>query len=81
MLLTPNPHYGKRVAVIESLFLRKASRDSAQGRLLMRLIEVFAKKENCAAVGYSAPTGSRLEKLLSLLPDYTHTNTVFMRPL
>jgi len=38
MMLTPVfPHYGKRVASIESLFIAKASRSSgANGRLMTR---------------------------------------------
>ena len=74
------PHYGQRVAAIESLFVAKDKR-SIVGWNLMQYIEAHARLAGCKAVLYSAPAGGRLEQLLSSLRNYRRTNTVFTRSL
>lgn len=76
-----NPHYGKKIATVESLFLTRAERAGNGGRLLMGALEDHAQRMGCAAVLYSARAGSRLESLLTHLPLYQFTNTVFLRSL
>jgi GNAT superfamily N-acetyltransferase len=73
------PHYGKKIATVESLFVAKKHRTGNTGLDLMSAIEKFAKSKECVAILYSAPTGSQLEKLLSLLKPYRRTNSVFCR--
>jgi GNAT superfamily N-acetyltransferase len=75
------PHYGRQIATVESLFVAKAHRCGNAGLQLMRAIEQHAKLQECVAILYSAPTGSQLEKLLSLLKPYRNTNSVFCRSL
>lgn len=74
------PHYGKKIAAVESLFVAKASRPGV-GTALMESLEEYAGNEQCAAILYSAPSGSRLEALLDHLKSYRRTNSVFTRKL
>lgn len=75
------PHYGRRIATVESLFLAKAHRLGRTGNSLMLALENWAAARGCAAILYSAPAGSQLEKLLRLTKGYRHSNTVFLRSL
>lgn len=80
-ILTPIlPHYSKRVATVESLFMAKANRNTGMGGELMRHIENFAKGFGCVGLLYSAPSESPLEYLLQAR-DYQRTNAVFFRSL
>jgi hypothetical protein len=75
------PHYGKRIATVESLFIAAAQRRGRTGNELMCALEEHAAKCGCVAILYSAPAGSQLERLLQLLRPYRHSNTVFLRAL
>ncbi len=75
------PHYGRKIATVESLFVARAHRAWGAGSALMREIEAHARREGCVAVLYSAPAGGRLERLLKLSKSYRHSNTVFLRAL
>jgi GNAT superfamily N-acetyltransferase len=80
MVLTPIlPHYGKRLATIESIFVAKAHRRSAAGQALMNAVERFAKQLGCAGILYSSPAGGKLERLLEAHKEYQRTNAVFYR--
>lgn len=82
MVVTPvMPHYGKRVASIESLFVAKERRSSGAGLELMRKIEEFVKDFGCAGILYSSPSGGQLERLLEASKAYQRTNAVFYRSL
>lgn len=72
------PHYGKKIATVESLFLAKSHRHGSAGRELMAEIESWVKSEQCAGMLYNARAGSSLERLLSSLPKYQRTNSVFL---
>lgn len=75
VLTTVLPHYGKKVATVESIFAKRGGKD------LMHAIDVYAKEAGCVAVFYSAPVGGRLERLLSAKKNWTHTNAIFCRSL
>jgi hypothetical protein len=75
VLTTVLPHYGKKVATVESIFAKRGGKD------LMQAIEAYAKEAGCAVIFYSAPAGGRLERLLSLKKSCKHTNTIFTRSL
>ena len=79
------PHYGRKVATIESLFVAKASRPDGIGKELMQAVEQYAKSAGCTSILYSAPAGGKLERLLYLKSmrkkGYSHTNSVFCRSL
>jgi GNAT superfamily N-acetyltransferase len=75
------PHYGRKVATMESLFVAKEHRNSDAGKELMRAVEEYAKAERCNAILYSAPAGGQLERLLTIKRGYRHSNTVFVREL
>jgi hypothetical protein len=75
VLTTVLPHYGKKVATVESIFAKRGGKD------LMEAIEAYAKQAGCVAILYSAPAGGRLERLLSLKKTITRTNAIFCRSL
>jgi GNAT superfamily N-acetyltransferase len=75
------PHYGTKIANVESLFLAKSHRVSNAGVRLMETIEAQAESMLCIAVLYNARAGSSLERLLTYLPSYQRTNSVFLRSL
>jgi GNAT superfamily N-acetyltransferase len=81
LLMPVLPHYSKRVANLESLFIAKAHRKGKAGRELMRAVEAAAKEAGCAGILYSAPTGGKLERLLDASKPYQRTNAVFYRSL
>lgn len=80
ILLTPVlPHYGKKVANLECIFIAKASRRTGAGRELMNAVERYAKQVGCVGILYSSPAGGQLEKLLEASKGYQRTNAVFYR--
>ena len=81
ILLYVLPHYGRKIASVESLFVAKSHRAGGSGLLLMRAVEEAAATSGCAAMIYSAPAGGQLEKLLSLRKNCRLTNAVFTRKL
>lgn len=75
------PHYGKKVAATESIFVSESHRGDIGGRLLL-FIENYAKSKECVAFLYSAPVGSQFAHLLTAnLDRYRHTNNVYLRSL
>jgi GNAT superfamily N-acetyltransferase len=81
LLIHVLPHYGKRIANVESLFIAKAHRAHGVGEILKLSLEEYAKDRGCVGVLYNARVGSRLEQLLTLQPEYERTNSVFLRSL
>ena len=70
------PHFdGKTMATIESIFLSKDYRKGRSGVSLIRWAQQTALVKGAVGVYISAPVGSRLEKLASLIA--TKTNSVF----
>lgn len=75
------PHYGKKIATAESLFLAAAHRSAGPGNRLLQTVERYAREQGCVAILYSAPAGSQFERLLRARKPYRHSNTVFLRSL
>lgn len=76
------PHYGKKIASTESIFIARKYRHKGIGRDLLNFIEDYAKKNGCVAFQYTAPVGSRFSQLLALNVDrYRRTNHVYLRDL
>ena len=81
-LLTPVlPHYGVRVATVETLFVGKDFRSTSAGLDLRRALEDHAAAAGCVGILYSAPAGGQLERLLEASRHYYKTNSVFYRGL
>jgi GNAT superfamily N-acetyltransferase len=78
VLVSVLPHYGKKIANMESFFLGQSHRRGNAGRTFMAWLEAFAKEMECAALLYNARAGSSLEKLLGAIPEYQRTNSVFL---
>jgi len=83
VLLSTLPHFGKRAAVVESLFVSPAARDLGYGvgGALMREAESYAREQGAEAILYSTPAGGSLEKALMRREPYRATNTIFFRSL
>ena len=75
------PHYGQKIATVESIFLAARERPSWAGNSLMNAIEQFTREQGCKVILYNARAGSRFEKLLSLMKPYKRTNSVFLLDL
>jgi GNAT superfamily N-acetyltransferase len=80
VLLPILPHYSRKVATIESIFVAQEHR-AGIGRALLLAIEQFSKLQGCEAVLYTAPAGSRFDALLAHSSVYRHTNNVYCRSL
>ncbi len=77
VLMTILPHYGRKMATIESLFVSKAHRNTSAGADLMKTVEAHVKDAGCVGILYSAPAGGQLERLLKCKKRYKRTNAVF----
>lgn len=77
MLVTVLPHYGQKTATVESLFVSEPFRKTGAGLGLMAAMEDYASEAGCKAMLYSAPTGGKLERLLSRRKGSRRTNAVF----
>jgi len=71
------PHYGKKIAATESIFISRVKRNNGIGGNLLKTIEGYAKDNFCEAFLYSAPDGSMFDRVLSA--RYRHTNNVYLR--
>ena len=80
VLISILPHYGRKVATVESLFVASAHRPK-HGKDLLKTLETDAAEADCEAILYSARAGSQLELLLLLKSAYRFTNSVFCRRL
>jgi hypothetical protein len=81
ILIFTLPHYGKKIANVESLFLSAVHRRGGAGKELMEHVESVAMGRQCAGVLYNARAGSSLERLLDSCSRYERTNSVFLRSL
>ena len=80
MLTTKLPHYGVHAGTIESFFVEHSHRKTGAGRRLLSVAEDFAKSVGCIAMLLSAPTGSRLAKIMPRT-KYRKSNEIFCRRL
>ena len=80
LLVSELPHYGRRVAISESLFIKQSARKSGAGLKLIRAGEKLAA--SLGAVGFlvSAPYGGKLAEVLPRA-GFEETNRVFFRSL
>ena len=81
VLISVLPHYGCRVATVESLFVAGAQRDGGAGRDLMAALELHAQEAGCPAILYSAPEDSDFHFVLAASRPYKLTNVVYCRSL
>lgn len=81
VLVSLLPHYGQRVATVESLFVTASERKGLTSGRLLKNVEAYANASGCVAILYSAPTGGALEVVLNDHKDYERTNVVYCRRL
>lgn len=71
------PHYGKLIATTESIFIAQKYRNGIQWDDLKNVIQSYAHARGCNAFLYSAPVGSRFDRLLSH-SFARHTNNTYL---
>ena len=81
LLLYVLPHYGKKVATTESIFISAEKRSTGAGAKLLQFIERYAEQNGCKAVLYTAPTHSQFSRVLEAQDRYRHSNNVFIRAI
>jgi hypothetical protein len=72
------PHYGKKIANVESFFLARSHRCGNAGRWFMDRLEEWVRDKQCAGMLYNARADSSLERLLESISKYKRTNSVFL---
>ena len=80
VLETKIPHYGLKLSVVESLFVRKAFRKTGAGLRLIRRAEDHARSLGAAGIFINCPYGQELAKVLPRL-DYTPETLSHFKPL
>lgn len=75
VLVTVYPHFGKKVASIESLWLSKDYRKGPAGLKLIRRAQVMAKEMGAVGAYFGAREGSRLAQLYERI--FTPMNRLF----
>ena len=80
LLVTLNPHYGKPLAVTESLFVAGEYRKTGAGVRLLRAVEAVSVEMGAIGLLVSAPIGGRAAEWLPS-SGYRETNRVFFRGL
>jgi GNAT superfamily N-acetyltransferase len=81
LLMSPNLHYSKTIAVTESFFVRENYRKTGAGIFLLKEMENIAKENGAVAFMVSAPTDSKLSSVMDKNKAYKETNKVFFRSL
>lgn len=71
------PHYGKLIATTESIFIAQKYRNGIEWSDLKNVIQSYAYARGCHAFLYSAPVGSRFDRLLSH-SHARHTNNTYL---
>lgn len=71
------PHYGKKIASTESIFISKSQRGRGHG--LRTYLKAYAKGNGCVAFFYSAPVGSRFDRMMAV--RHRRTNNVYLETL
>jgi GNAT superfamily N-acetyltransferase len=78
VLIYEVPHYSKKVATTESLFVMPRFRTTPAGIRLMKFIESFAKSNGCTVFFYSAPVHSQLDKYMTFRKTGRHSNNIYL---
>lgn len=81
VLLSVLPHYGRKVATSESLFVAGHARSTGAGLALLQAAQDLARERGAEAFLLSAPEGSRLARVMDLQKDWRPSNRVFVKEL
>jgi hypothetical protein len=81
LLIWTVPHYSKRIASTESIFIARANRNRGAGGELRRVLKAFAKSKDCFLIQYTAPVGSRFARYLARHKECRHSNDVYVECL
>lgn len=73
------PHYGKKIATNESIFVSSSVRGEGYG--VRKFIKQWGKDNNCVVFLYTAPVGSEFDKSLAADERCRHTNNVYVEVL
>ena len=80
-LVSKLPHYGKKIATMESWFVGEGHRSSGAGFKLKAAVEAWAVDSGATGIFISAPIGSALAVVMSLLRNYNETHAVYFKAL
>lgn len=81
VLITVPPKYGRKVGMVEGVFVSRSHRAHGTGRALMDALEDHAAAAGCGSILYSARAHSRFARLLAADSAYVQTNVVYCRTL
>ena len=81
LLIYTLPHYGKKIAATESIFVRLGWRCTGAGAMLTTHLEQHAKAEGCQEFSCSARVGSQFEKVLAHKKSYRKMSVVYRKRL
>ena len=79
VVTTLYPHFGKRVASVESLWLDRKHRAGGAGLKLIRKAQAMAREMGAVGIHYGARSGSRLAQLYGRL--FTPMNSLYWKKL
>ena len=79
VVTTLYPHFGKRIASVESLWLDRKHRAGGAGLKLIRKAQALAREMGAVGIYYGARSGSRLAQLYGRL--FTPMNSLFWKKL
>lgn len=79
ILIYLNPHYSTKLAVTESLFVRRPKRKTGAGIQLIKCCEEIAQAAGAAGLLVSAPMEGSLGRVLENRGTFRETNRVFLR--
>lgn len=80
ILIATLPHFGKRIATTESLYVEPGQRRTGAGLDLIRRAQTFAQEQGAMGLFICAPVGSTLSKLLPAI-GYRQTNQTYFKGL
>jgi len=77
VLATLYPHYSRRFATCESLFVVPEHRKGGHGVKLLAAVRALAKEQKCEGLLISAPCGGQLAEVLTKSKRFRETNRIF----
>lgn len=80
-LVVVMPHYGEKIATMESWFVSEDYRATGAGLRLRSAIEKSVKALGAIGILISAPIGGKLESVMVRTATYRETHSVFFKAL
>lgn len=81
VMISPNLHYSKKLAVTESFFVRQDYRKKGAGIALLAAMEKKSIDEGAICLCVSTPTEGKLFDVMRRKKGYRQTNSIFLKKL